>query len=166
MVDITLPDEHLILIGMIAIRAEVGEQLLDMLLEGWFRELPHGMMQDVQEVGIERKADMLREAFQRALPAEHEAIAGLFARLLDANDDRKAILHEAWVLAEAPDVRATGRALLAGEAPRRRVTTRTLSRLDRTLASLLLELTLLFARASEARSAPPPASPDTPGPRD
>ncbi|MGH7041312.1 MAG: hypothetical protein ACREFY_04170 [Acetobacteraceae bacterium] len=142
---------------MIAIRAEVGEQLLDMLLEGWFRDLPHGLMQDVREVGVERKVEMLREVFQQALPAEHASVATLFARLLDAQDDRKAILHEAWVLAEAPDVRSLGQSLLAGETRRRRITTRTLSELDRTLASLLLELTLLFARASEARTPPPPA---------
>ncbi len=166
MVDISLPDEHLILIGMIAIRAEIGEQLLDLLLEGWFRDLPHGMLQDVRDVGTARKTDMLREAFQRALPAERDAIAGLFVRLLEANVDRRAILHEAWVLTETPDVRSAGRALLTDEAPRRRVTTRTLSRLDRTLASLLLELTRLLARACYGRSAPPPASPGTPAPRD
>ena len=164
MPQITLPDEHLSLIGMIAIRSEVGTQLLDMLLQGWFHDLPQGLMQDVRRVDAERKAEMLREAFQAVLPAESRAIAALFARLRVANEDRKAMLHEAWVLAEAPDVQGLALRLLSGDEPRQRVTTRSLSALDRTIASLLLELTLLYARASEARTAPPSASPDRPEP--
>ena len=164
MPQIILPDEHLTLIGMIAIRSEVAAQLLDMLLQGWFHDLPQGLMQDVRQVDSQRKADMLREAFQVALPAESRAITDLFARLRTADEDRKAMLHEAWVLAEAPNVRTLGAALLSGEEPRRRVTTRTLSELDRMIASLLLELTLLYARASEARTTPPSASPDRPAP--
>lgn len=166
MAQIILPDEHLILIGMIAIRSELTEQLLDMLLQGWFRDLPLGLMQDVRQVGTERKARMLCEAFQAALPEERAGIDALFDRLLTTREDRKAVLHEAWVLSEAPDIRALGQPLPAGEGPRRRVTTRSLRDLDRALASLSLELTLLFARASEARTAPSPASPDTRGPRD
>ena len=109
---------------------------------------------------------MLREAFQAALPAESRDIAALFTRLRDADEDRKAVLHEAWVLAEAPDIQTIGAPLLAAGVARQRITTRTLSALDRTIASLLLELTLLYARANEARTAPPGASRDRPEPQD
>jgi hypothetical protein len=165
MAQIVLPDEHLILIGMIAIRSEVVEQLLDMLLQGWFHDLPEDLMQDVRQVGLERKASMLCDAFSAALPGERTATETLFDRLLAAQDTRRAVLHEAWVLSEAPDVRAVSQPM-GSDAPRRRVTAQTLRELDRAFASVSLELTLLFARASEARTPPPPASPDRPEARD
>ncbi len=163
---ITLPDEHLTLIGMIAIRSDVGEQLQDMLLQGWWRDLPEALIRDTMHMSAERRADLLREAFETVLPAEREQIEAFFDRWRQAHEDRKAIMHEAWVLSETPDIRALGQPVLAGGEPRRRITTGMLSALDQTFAALLLELTVLYARANEARSVPPSASPDTPAPRD
>lgn len=170
MPEMILPDEHLILIGMIAIRAEVVEQLLDMLLVGWFRDLPADLMQEVHQVGAERKARMLHEAFDSALPEERTVTEALFARLETAQAERKAGLHEAWVLSEALDLQAldlptSARMPAAESGSRPLVTTRSLKALDRAFASIAVELTLLFARAREARPAPPPASPDRPGPQ-
>jgi hypothetical protein len=162
MAHIALPDEHMILIGMIAIRSEVAEQLLDLLVQGWFGDLPSGLIQDVREMGLQRKARMLCGGFQDALPQERDEVAALFARLLAAQDERKGVLHQAWVLSEAQDIGAVAQPMLTADDGCKRVTSGTLRELDRVLASLPLELTLLFARATEARKARQSASPDTP----
>ncbi len=154
---ITLPDEHLAMIGMIAIRSDVGEQLQDMLLQGWWRDLPEALLRDTMHMSPERRADLLREAFETVLPDEREAIGGFFDRWRAAHEERRGVMHEAWVLSETPDIRALGQSVMAGAEPRKRITTAMLSALDQTFAALLLELTVLYARANEARSSRPSA---------
>ncbi|MGC8475449.1 MAG: hypothetical protein ACP5NP_03760 [Acetobacteraceae bacterium] len=154
---LTLPDEHLTLISMIAIRGDVSEQLQDMLLQGWWRDMPEALLRDTMHMSAERRADLLREAFETVLPDERATIEDFFDRWRDAHDERRAVMHEAWVLSESPDIRGIGQAMLTGGEARRRITTSMLSALDQTFATLLLELTVLYARANEARSARPSA---------
>lgn len=154
MAALSLPDEHLTLISMIAIRGDVSEQLQDMLLQGWWRDMPEPLLRETMHMSAERRADLLREAFETVLPEERATIADFFDRWRAAHEERRAVMHEAWVLSESPDIRGIGQEMLTGGDPRRRITTSMLSALDQTFATLLLELTVLYARATEARSAP------------
>lgn len=163
MKSIPLPDDYLVRFGLIAIRAAASEQLIDMLFQGWFGTLLPSLAQDADWYSIERKMQLLSEAFQAVLPEERVDIASVMARLRQAAADRANMMHEAWVLLEAPSVRDMDRIEIDGGLARTRVTVPLLSELDQTLASLLVELTMLFGKASAARSPQLPASPDRPG---
>jgi len=163
MKSIPLPDDFLVRFGLIAIRAAASEQLIDMLFQGWFGGQLPSLAQEARALSPERKMQLLSEAFQAALPEDRGQIASVATRMRRSVEDRANIMHEAWVLLEAPSVRELEGIDTDGGPARTRVTVPLLNELDQTLASLLVELTMLFGKASAARSPQLHTSPDRPG---